>query len=370
MPPTGEGRRGVLIVAEAPGKLEDRRGEQLIGDAGQVLRKALRKIDIDLDRDCWKTNSIICRPPSNRTPTPKELGYCFPFLNQTIEDLNPKVIILLGLSPVKSLIGRIWKSEVGSLERWVGQQIPAHNPNAWICPTYHPSYVLRTSQGNRDSVAKVIFERNLKEAFSLEDRPWSPSPPIFKDRVRLIFSPYEAARAIRLALSFNPRTITFDFETNRIKPDHLRAEIVCASFHFEKGETIAFPWQGEAIEAAKIAIESPIPKIAANLKFEDRWCRRFGIKPRRWVWDTMLNGHIINNARGATGLKFQSFVLLGQPDYDSHLHSFLHGFSKGNQPNKIHLIDMRDLLLYCGMDSLLEFLVAKKQSEKLGVPLC
>lgn len=368
MPYSGEGKREVLIVAEAPGKLEDRRGVQLIGEAGQLLRRSLRKIDIDLDRDCWKTNSIICRPPNNRTPTPKELDYCYPFLAQTIAELQPKVIILLGASPVKSLIGRLWKSDVKGLERWVGQQIPSHVPNAWICPTYHPSYVLRTSN-DRESVSKVIFERHLASFFALESRPWKTFAPKYESFVSVQVSPTEAAHEIYRNLAFNPRTITFDFETNRLKPEHPNARIACCSFHFEGGSTIAFPWQGEAIVAAKEAIESPSGKIASNEKFEDRWCRRFDIRPRNWTWDTMLNGHIINNARGATGLKFLSYVLLGQPDYDSHLSGLLKAGGGGNKGNRIDEIDIRDLLLYCGLDSLLEFNVAKKQSEIMGLSL-
>jgi len=63
MPPTGKGKKGILIVAEAPGKTEDAQGIQLVGDAGQRLRQHLDMLDIDLDEDCIKTTTANQNPP-------------------------------------------------------------------------------------------------------------------------------------------------------------------------------------------------------------------------------------------------------------------------------------------------------------------
>lgn len=60
MPPTGEGLKKVLILAEANGYNEDEQGKQLVGDAGQLFREKLSVYGLDLDRDFWKTNSITC----------------------------------------------------------------------------------------------------------------------------------------------------------------------------------------------------------------------------------------------------------------------------------------------------------------------
>src|SRR3990167_7733579 len=73
MPYTGEGRKKILVVAEAPGRKEDEKGTQLIGQDGQLLRQTLKQLDIDLDWDCWKTNAVICRPPNNITPKEEQI---------------------------------------------------------------------------------------------------------------------------------------------------------------------------------------------------------------------------------------------------------------------------------------------------------
>ncbi len=62
MPYYGKGRKNILIVAESPGGMEDAQGRPLVGRVGKFLRETLQKFSIDLDRDCWVTNSLICRP--------------------------------------------------------------------------------------------------------------------------------------------------------------------------------------------------------------------------------------------------------------------------------------------------------------------
>ena len=59
MPFTGKGRKKILFVAEAPGRIEDNKNEQLIGKAGQLFRRILTPLDFNLDRDGFKHNAII-----------------------------------------------------------------------------------------------------------------------------------------------------------------------------------------------------------------------------------------------------------------------------------------------------------------------
>ncbi|MGH2611596.1 MAG: hypothetical protein ACRDFB_00940, partial [Rhabdochlamydiaceae bacterium] len=116
--------------------------------------------------------------------------------------------------------------------------------------------------------------------------------------------------------------------------------------------------------------DKDITKLGYNIKFEQRYTmKEFGFKARNWKWDGMIASHVIDNRRGITGLKFQSFVLLGQPPYNDHIEPFLkpkkmiHG---ANTINQINEISLQQLLLYCGMDSLLEFLVCKKQMKMIS----
>jgi len=368
MPVTGEGRLGVLVVAEAPGQEEDKQNVQLVGPAGKTLRRYLREIDVDLDRDCWKTNAVICYP--GRNPTPEEVLNCRSNLLRTVRKLEPEMILLLGGPAISSLIGWLWRENPGEVGRWVGWRIPSQRLNAWVCPSYHPSYVMRvenaknkTRNQEQGRVVSIMFREHLRRAFELKGRPWKKRPE-FEKQVRVLVSVEEAVEAIESMLcSQSEVPAAFDYETNMLKPDSGQAEIVSCSMSNGE-ETIAFPMLPEICEAVVKFLRSPVPKIAHNMKFEDRWSRAVLKTPvRRRCWCTMQTAHVLDNRRGISGLKFQAFARLGQAAYDEQVAPYLEGGS--NLPNRIRQVDMQDLLLYNGLDSLLTWHLFRKQEEDL-----
>ncbi|KKK64622.1 hypothetical protein LCGC14_2982360, partial [marine sediment metagenome] len=155
------------------------------------------------------------------------------------------------------------------------------------------------------------------------------------------------------------------YETDRLKPDADDSQIIsCAISNGE--HTVAYPWVGEAIIETSRLLRSPIPKIAANIKFEERWTRKvLGHGVRNWKRDTMQAAHVLNNEPGITSVKFQAFVRLGVGDYDSHIVPYFKSASS-NAPNRIKELNLSDLLLYNGMDALLEFKIAEKQMKEMG----
>lgn len=262
MPVSGAGQRGVLIVAEAPGSDEDNQGTQLVGQAGQQLRNATARVGWDLDRDCWKTNSLICRPPENRTPTSDEIDYCRPNLSKTIRELNPRMIVPLGAVAVRSLLGPLWRENVGSMAQWAGWRIPLQDGNRWVCPNYHPSYVLHCAEMPNGPVVKLWFERYIEQALQLEGRPYDVVPN-YLDRVRVILDPHAAADWIRAKL-IDGGAFSFDYETTTLKPDSKDAEIVCCGVCWNGQTAIAYPWLEPAITATGELIRSKYPKIGGN----------------------------------------------------------------------------------------------------------
>lgn len=357
---TGRGQRGILIVAEAPGAIEDEKGIQLVGPAGIHLRKMMKGIGLDLDRDCWKTNAVVCRPPKNQTPTDMQIQACRPNLYQAIEKHQPKVIVLMGMSAIKSLLGPMWGSDMGSMGRWIGWNIPSPKPNAWIVPTYHPSYLIRM----KDPVLDRMVTQHLKAAVRRSKD--HPNPVgTYEDCIHIIRDSRKASRWIQERM--NPKfPIAFDYETNSLKPEGERTEIVTCSVAISGSQVVAFPWQGKVVETMSHLLRSGTPKIASNLKFEDRWTHaKLGHGVRGWLWDTMLASHVLDNRPGITSIKFQAFVQLGVLPYDTHIAPYLKSRS-GSSLNRIRELDMKDLLYYNAMDSLLEYLIAQKQMKVLS----
>jgi DNA polymerase len=364
MEPTGEGRERVLIVAEAPGAKEDQKGTQLVGKSGQLLRRHMYDLNWSLDKDCWKTNAVICRPPDNKMQD-RYVEYCQPNLLQTIDELKPDVIILLGARSVQSFMGHVWGKEIGGIGRWVGWKIPLQSHNTWVCPTYHPSYLTRKENSAENKVLELWFIRHLKESFNLKDRPWGEVPDYSKE-VQVILSSDEAAAYIRRQAS-RDCPVSFDYETNMLKPDSLNSRIVSCAICWGGKDTIAYPWVGEAVKATQEVLRSSVPKYGANIKFEQRWTKKeFGHGVRKWRWDTMEAAHVLDNRTGITSVKFQAFVRLGLSPWDHHIEPFLKA-KGGNTENKIGELKMSELLMYNGMDALVEYKLAEIQMKEMGL---
>lgn len=363
MVPDGGGWKKILVVAEAPGSEEDKQGIQLVGNSGKHLEQVFRKLGINMRRDCWLTNALICRPPDNKINDQKMVDYCRPNLFKTLEALKPHTIVLLGGTAVESFMGRVWKEDVGGITRWVGWNIPCREPNAWVIPTYHPSYLLR----EKNAVLDRFFEQHLSLAVANKGRPWQAIPDERK-AVEIIYNPAKAAKYIRHIIN-EGGTAAFDYETNMLKPDSDKGEILSCSICWEGEFTIAYPWHGEAITATKEFLQSGVRKVASNLKFEERWSRdKLGVRVKNWDWCTMTAAHVLDNRSDISSIKFQSFVRLGHPPYDEHIKPFLKAKEEGgNNANRARQeVNLEQLLIYNGLDSILEYKVAPLQKKEMG----
>lgn len=127
-----------LIVGEAPGAEEDRRGEPFVGRAGQLLDAILRAAGQDRS-SAYIANILKCRPPNNRDPEPEEIGCCQDYLARQIALIRPRLILAVGRIAAQHLlatdqpIGRLR----GRVHRWGEAGIP-------LVVTYHPAYLLRS----------------------------------------------------------------------------------------------------------------------------------------------------------------------------------------------------------------------------------
>jgi DNA polymerase-1 len=356
---TGKGKKEILIIAEAPGKEEDRKGIQLIGQSGQLLRDYLKKLEINLDRDCWKTNAIICRPEKNKTPTHAQVNYCRNNLLKTVNELKPEKIITFGKIALQGLIGD--KISVNKMEKWVGWSIPDQEFKCYIFPTYHPAYILRNRD---DKVLNKIFFEHLENAieYKKEFSDYSDIEKkinITKDKNEIL----EFLNSIE-----NGSIIAFDYETTGLKPQAEGHDIVCMSIQTAKNN-LSFPIFGKEItEKLKEILENKsIKKVAHNLKYEYEWSRVIkGIDVQNWHWDTMLAAHVLDNRSGICGLKFQTYINFGVKGYDQEIKKYLESGSKSNNAkNDIHNAPIDDLLLYCSLDSYFTYNLMNIQKEKL-----
>ena len=136
----GNPKSNVMIIGEAPGAEEDRQGKPFCGASGKLLDKMLASINLDRN-SVYITNVIPWRPPGNRTPNENEINLMKPFLMRHIEIVAPKMLVCVGGSASKAILG----IEGGILRyRGVWKEIKLSNSLVIpIIPTLHPAYLLR-----------------------------------------------------------------------------------------------------------------------------------------------------------------------------------------------------------------------------------
>jgi uracil-DNA glycosylase family protein len=141
----GEGRRDarLMLVGEIPGDREDLAGRPFVGPAGRLLDHALQRAGIERE-DTYVTNVVKhfkweARGPRrlHKTPNRREIGACLPWLDAEIELIKPKVLICLGGTASKALLGSDFRVSERRGE-WVASSLAPH-----VTSTIHPSAILR-----------------------------------------------------------------------------------------------------------------------------------------------------------------------------------------------------------------------------------
>ena len=135
VPGEGNVKAALMLIGEGPGKDEDLTGRPFVGAAGRLLEKALLAIGHSRET-VYIANTVKCRPPGNRTPAPDEMEACLFYLRAQVALIRPKVIVLLGASASRAVLGpstRITRDR----GQWVERK------GVWIMPTFHPAALLR-----------------------------------------------------------------------------------------------------------------------------------------------------------------------------------------------------------------------------------
>ena len=139
----GEGnvQAALMVVGEGPGEQEDLSGRPFVGPAGQLLDRILMAAGFKR-KDVYICNIVKCRPPHNRVPAEDECAACRDYLRGQVALVRPKVIVLLGSTATKAILGQEMRI---TRDRGVWQL----KKGMWIMPTYHPSALLRDATKKR-----------------------------------------------------------------------------------------------------------------------------------------------------------------------------------------------------------------------------
>ena len=130
----------IVLVGEAPGRVEVLQRRPFVNDAGMFLDIVLESFKIDKNK-LYITNAVKHRPVEgefNRPPIREETDNCSSFLFDELKIIEPKVIIALGKIATEVLFAGKDKIDVnvkrGKIYRF---------KDLGIISTYHPSHCQR-----------------------------------------------------------------------------------------------------------------------------------------------------------------------------------------------------------------------------------
>ncbi len=348
--------RGGKVVIVVNGPTEDHAKGIAIQ---KKLDAALRRFGISAS-ECTLIPATAC-PITGSEPKNTPWQHCQPLMIQEIKRLNPEKILVYGKRALASVVQWLWGEPAGIPDNWYGRRIPSRELNAWIFPIGAKGIQVNPK------VAQIYLYRSLDQALRQEGRPYAQVPN-YNDIVRTSTDVAEIRRLLQLASS-KPIT-SFDYETNCLKPEKRKAKVYSASVAWLEGtktECVAFPMTEEVEEAWASYLVSDSYKIAANIKFEDRWSRvMYKVPVRRWTWDTVISGHMMDPQKGVAGLKFQAFRDLGQRYFAHEIDRYFETEDEQGY-NRIHLADRRALLTYNAIDALAELDLAILQMYTSGI---
>lgn len=143
VPGQGNPNAKLMFIGEGPGQDEDLQGLAFVGRAGQLLTKMIAAMNMTRD-EVFICNIVKCRPPMNRVPEPQEAQQCLPYLRQQFALVRPKVVVLLGATAARYVLGDHIR-----ITRDRGNFV--YKKGVWFMPTYHPSALLRDESKKKDA---------------------------------------------------------------------------------------------------------------------------------------------------------------------------------------------------------------------------
>ena len=167
----GEGPRhaALMMVGEMPGDREDRAGHVFVGPAGRELDAALDRVGITRG-DTYVTNVVKHFKFNERgkrrihdTPKKSEVDACLPWLREELRLVQPRVLVFLGATAAKSLLGssfRLTRSRGEELESDLAPHVTA---------TVHPAAILRAPDSAARDAEREAFTRDLAAAAAMLD---------------------------------------------------------------------------------------------------------------------------------------------------------------------------------------------------------
>lgn len=354
----GQGKKRILILFDKQESIQQVSHTYGVGDKYEFIKDVLGTYHIYPDEDCWITSIVQCYGNV-------ELHHaecCYPYIVKVIKKLQPELIIAFGeFAPkviLKPLLGNV---SVDQVHGFVHTNRDLH---CRIMFTYAPHSNIKGKRS--DNVDDLIIKRDIHNAINALEMPF----PEWKDETGCIHILNDKAAVEWLETAINDkrkRYMAFDYETNCLRPYNADAKLLCVSIADSVDNSVSFMLNDNTIPSFIDWLKTDhIAKIAHNTAFERQWSAvKLRTQPHQLICDTMLLAHSLDNREIKwLSIKFLSPLLTGSAVWNDAVEQYIHPLKQDEAEhgsyaiNRLHEVPQRQLLLYCGIDSLVEYRVA------------
>lgn len=315
MPPSGVPNPTILVIGEAPGESEDRRGVPFVGRSGKLLRSVLE--ELDLIGETTFTNVVRCRPPNNKI-SKKYINSCSRFAEEEIDQYDPEFVFLMGNSPLGAIL------DESGITTWNG--VVVERDRKYV-PLYHPAYILRNDAATDEWLTGIVNALDSKGKRRIYEYVYP------KTLDEIWYMRDEISKA---------DVISYDLETTSLDPFDTESKVIAVSIGV-RGTAYAFPlyhkdsWfigdeRKNVIDTLHSILDDSFI-IGHNIKFDLKHSIEgldIGFTSDA---DTMLISHLLDSRRGIHSLKRLAGIHAGMYDYDRGLRDYIVLNPKAN-PNK------------------------------------
>jgi DNA polymerase len=159
----------LVVVGEQPGDREDREGQPFVGPAGRLLDDLLD--DAGIDREAtYVTNAVkhfkwIAKGKRriHQRPDAAEIAACRPWLEAELALLEPKVLLCLGATAAKAVIGPSFRVTRDRGRFLTGKETRLEEFSGAVTATLHPSALLRIREDGERREARAGVVADLRE---------------------------------------------------------------------------------------------------------------------------------------------------------------------------------------------------------------
>lgn len=380
----GNGDKSIMIIGGMVSQTDNENGKLLSDLHGKYLKHALRKVNIDLERDCWYIPSIQCFSEEKK-PTAQMITSCKHRLHRTIKRLDPEKIITLGETPLEVLLGDRCNGRMSlkPTEKFYGAKIPDQELGRWVFPNYDLNFVLMPLRIRRHKLKdwgkwredptkqiwdhKQLYDNDdfvLKEKYFLKylnnvNNTKEFPKDNYESEACAVMHVEDATHILKCMQK--EKLVSMDYEASGIKLHKKGHTIYCVSFSngiVSYGFPIFYDNKAFMGNLKRLLQSTRVGKISHNMAYEYQAGNvMFGYRTENFVYDTMLGAHILDNRSDITGLKIQTYMRFGILGYDSAADKYIKSTKEekalygANGFNTMHLMDLKEMCLYCAKDS-------------------